>query len=861
MDVDGKYIVKETVFGSGTWAVVRECVPVNGYVPPGYEALRGVTSSGDSNPAMPKLVAKIIDKEKLKTIVNSEDGGHGIVARELAILESLPPHVQIVRFVECIDSEKNYFLIFEAAIHGDLCELLLKSPTQRLDESSGQKYIAELIYGLLHCHRHGVCHRDLKPENILVAAGNVLKLADFGLAKTASGGLASASFSMSGAGPTSSEPDAPHPAQQDATLSLLFPHRIFPKGTSLQTIIIEHRLRRASASGGLGGGGGGSSSHAARLATAAALASAMDVPILPSMLPAAPPCPGHEIMGTFRYGAPEMFEAKFSNGSFDAFTADAWSMGVVAFIMLTGTFPFSAGSNADERQTWKVLRESPLGLPLTREEGGETSAEACDFLKRLLEKNPARRMKLWDALDHPWLSGEVRRQQHLARDCCLLPPRVPPSRPAGHSQHVVSILSDNSSPEFAAACQKLHPLSPALEQFRRVLSKSDASSSSSGGGAAGTVSMAELKSVYNALVTEHYHKADAMARLRQSLAFGGPEDQRAAVAAAAATAAASGANSARSASAGRVVRGTSPSGPAVRATTPTGTTRTSESPNVGGLRGTTVGRTTPQPGRTQTPTRVAVLPQAAGSSRASPSPSTGQTIRGASAASAAASPAAGNNGGGSTAATNIINLPMNSARPGNTQTPLTRVGAGARRTITPARIGGTTKVDPTSGSTTARGGGGVSLTAQQLDVNHHNSSSSSTNNNTRRTSPSPSTNRASMMNAASPNPPVPRHISTAAADGSNNPANIRSLAGIRGAVAAAASATATPVLGDSVSYKNFKAIVRFVGPTKFAPGQWIGLELLEGDGLHDGTSSIDKKRYFSCPPGKGVFVKSTQLGM
>jgi len=63
--------------------------------------------------------------------------------------------------------------------------------------------------------------------------------------------------------------------------------------------------------------------------------------------------------------------------------------------------------------------------------------------------------------------------------------------------------------------------------------------------------------------------------------------------------------------------------------------------------------------------------------------------------------------------------------------------------------------------------------------------------------------------------------------------------------------------GQQIAWKGNKATVRYIGNVKFAAGEWLGLEVMDGKGVHDGN--VLGVPYFECPAGKGVFAPAAQL--
>ncbi|KAH7100119.1 mitogen-activated protein kinase hog1 [Auriculariales sp. MPI-PUGE-AT-0066] len=101
--------------------------------------------------------------------------------RELVLLGNLS-HGNIIHLYNIFISptSENVYLVTEL-MGTDLSRLLA---SRRLDRPYVQYFTYQILRGLKYIHSAGVVHRDLKPSNILINQSGVLKLADFGLART-----------------------------------------------------------------------------------------------------------------------------------------------------------------------------------------------------------------------------------------------------------------------------------------------------------------------------------------------------------------------------------------------------------------------------------------------------------------------------------------------------------------------------------------------------------------------------------------------------------------------------------------------------------------------------------------------------
>lgn len=100
-----------------------------------------------------------------------------------------------------------------------------------------------------------------------------------------------------------------------------------------------------------------------------------------------------EVIGTTLYMSPEVLSMRYNH------KYDIWSLGVILFVLLSGSFPFT-GKNKEELK--KAIMTKKLTFPDDEWKG--VSYEAKDLIKKMLNKNPELRLGADECLTHPWFS-------------------------------------------------------------------------------------------------------------------------------------------------------------------------------------------------------------------------------------------------------------------------------------------------------------------------------------------------------------------------------------------------------------------------------------------------------------------------
>ncbi|CAM1332691.1 Uncharacterised protein g10947 [Pycnogonum litorale] len=132
-----------------------------------------------------KLVAKVIDlhgfghQDKLKSL------------NEVKILSKLK-HVNVIKYKDAFIASNQagnpaLNIIMEYADGGDLGSKIKQQNGILFPETVILNYFVQISFALMYIHNQNVLHRDLKPQNIFLTNRDIIKVGDFGIARTLAG--------------------------------------------------------------------------------------------------------------------------------------------------------------------------------------------------------------------------------------------------------------------------------------------------------------------------------------------------------------------------------------------------------------------------------------------------------------------------------------------------------------------------------------------------------------------------------------------------------------------------------------------------------------------------------------------------
>ncbi|XP_038987023.1 serine/threonine-protein kinase OXI1-like [Phoenix dactylifera] len=300
------------------------------------------------SPTYPEALAlKAISRSSIEN-KNTADAYRRIWFERDVLLALRHPLLPSLRGV--VSTDKIVGVVIQRCSGGDLNSIRRRQTEKMFSDDAIRFYAAELVLALEYLHGLGIVYRDLKPENVLIQENGHLMLIDFDLSTKLP------ARSPEPLKPSDKKP-GPRPCDPPPAKKELFP---------------------------------GCFSCNAGVSPDSSDSLEDSVPGCESTSKSSASGKSNSFVGTEDYVAPEIIQ-----GDGHDFAVDWWSLGVVLYEMLYGRTPFR-GQNRKETFYRILLMEPELT-------GEQTPLR--DLLRRLLEKDPGRRISLDGVKQHEFFRG------------------------------------------------------------------------------------------------------------------------------------------------------------------------------------------------------------------------------------------------------------------------------------------------------------------------------------------------------------------------------------------------------------------------------------------------------------------------
>ncbi|XP_068323513.1 serine/threonine-protein kinase STY46-like [Pyrus communis] len=155
---------------TGLWEIDRRLLKIGDRIASGScgDLYRGIYLGQD-------VAVKILRSEHLNDALEDE------FAQEVAILREVH-HSNVVRFIGACTKSPHLCIVTEYMPGGSLYDYLHKNQNI-LKLSELLKFAIDVCKGMEYLHHNNIIHRDLKTANLLMDTNNVVKVADFGVAR------------------------------------------------------------------------------------------------------------------------------------------------------------------------------------------------------------------------------------------------------------------------------------------------------------------------------------------------------------------------------------------------------------------------------------------------------------------------------------------------------------------------------------------------------------------------------------------------------------------------------------------------------------------------------------------------------